>query len=98
MIFVVPKSDQGQRLDKFLVSQIPGRSRSQIQKMIKAGSVLINDQTVTVHHFLKEGDKIQIKKEVNEEKLNMELLNIIFENDDFLILNKPSGILVHPTK
>lgn len=59
--FTVTTKHQGMRLDKFLTEKLPGHSRSQIQKMIKTGQVMINYEKISVHHFLKIGDKIDIK-------------------------------------
>jgi len=52
----------GQRLDKFLSTHNPDQSRSQLQKMIKQGAVLVNGEKTTVHNFLKKGDRITIQK------------------------------------
>lgn len=98
-MFIVQKNEQGQRLDKFLVGKLPGYSRSQIQKLIKNGLVLINNRPTTVHHFLKEKDKIQLvypKKET--EQLPEDDLKIIYQDNNFLVINKPAGLLVHPTQ
>ncbi|MFH1564352.1 MAG: RluA family pseudouridine synthase [bacterium] len=100
------ESEEKTRLDKYLTEQYPNTSRSQIQKTIKNGGVLINGKKTTVHHFLKCGDEIEMKvnfEEKKEEK-NVEVkpnknvkLDIISETDDYLVINKPAGMLVHPT-
>ncbi|MFH1207781.1 MAG: RluA family pseudouridine synthase [Patescibacteria group bacterium] len=56
----VTSDSAGQRLDKFLTEKWPDQTRSQIQKLIKSGAVLVNGEAVAVHHFLKEKDEIQI--------------------------------------
>lgn len=95
---IAKSTDQGQRLDKFLVQNLAGPSRSQIQKMIKAGLILLNDKAVAVHHFLKWGDVVEIKEKNGwEQNFDKIFLNIIFENNDFLVVDKPAGTLVHPT-
>ena len=58
MKFVAKQKDNQQRLDKFIKAKLKNQSRSQIQKMIQAGWVLLNDQAVSVHHFLNPGDVI----------------------------------------
>ncbi len=100
--YKVKKEEFGQRLDKFLRSKLPDLSRSQIQKMIKKGLVVVAGKQVVPHYFLKEEDVVEIKKiEIKEliEKENSDLLEkikIIKETDDFLVINKPVGLLVHP--
>ncbi|PWB38348.1 MAG: hypothetical protein C3F02_04200 [Parcubacteria group bacterium] len=88
-----------ERLDKFLQSQISTLSRSQIQKKILSGQVLLNGQISSVHHWLKPGDKISFHNTVNKEKISEHIIEpkIIGQTKDYLIINKPSGLLVHPT-
>lgn len=105
---------QGQRLDKFLTEYWPDLSRSQIKKMILQDEVLVNGEKTTVHRFLKENDKIEIrnqkleiiKKNKNQKSIsNFQLpvsglfkkIKVIADSDDFIILEKPAGLLVHPT-
>lgn len=104
--------NQGQRLDKFLNDYLPDYTRSQIKKMILNGDVLVNDQDTSVHKFLKENDKIKINIDSdkktpkspttvkNHEADNQDIfkdIKLIDETDDFLIIEKPVGLLVHPT-
>lgn len=103
MKLTINKENAGQRLDKFLVEKLFDFSRSQIQKIIKAGLVKINGQPAKVHAFLKEGDKIIIRQEednlqiIKSNKKSPKIeLEIIAENKDFLVVNKPAGIVVHP--
>jgi 23S rRNA pseudouridine1911/1915/1917 synthase len=94
----------GQRLDKVLTKQLP-ITRSQIQKLIKAGNILVNDNLATVHRFLRKDDIIKVqqkdikaitkvKKVEPNEKIK---LKIVFEDNDILVIDKPAGLLVHPT-
>lgn len=110
----IEASNHGKRLDKFLTKQLADLSRSQIQKMIKNGLVLVNEKKVTPHHFLKNGDAVAIntaskaeqkiinkKTKIAQKKKNAALHpeltpQIIFENDEFLVINKPEGLLAHP--
>ena len=107
MNFIVKESDTKLRLDKYLAGKITKQSRSQIKKLIKNEMVLVNNKPTKVHHFLKPGEKITIKSNHVGETLastaNDKLAptpepKIIFENDDFLTLEKPVGLLVHPTE
>ena len=92
------KEKTTERLDKFLSTQLKDISRSQIKKLIINKQVLVNNKEVSVHHWLKNNDEIiyNIRKEKKEKKSNLNI-KIIFENENYLIINKPSGILVHPT-
>lgn len=103
---------QGQRLDKFLTEQMPGTTRTQIKKMILEGLVLINNKKATVHQFLKNEDSVEISKKsdkparktvekkplpsTTDQKI-FKHIKIIADEPDFLIIEKPSGLLVHPT-
>jgi len=111
--FTIKPADHGQRLDKFLSAQLPDQTRSQIKKMILSGLVLVNNKTTTVHKFLKTDEKVKlisdqkIKKNndplieiKNQESENLEIfdqIKIVATTDDFLIIEKPVGLLVHPT-
>lgn len=114
-IIIITKENQGQRLDKFLNEKLAELSRSQIQKMIKNGEILVNGQENSVHKFLKEGDKIEIgnkKSEIKTKEKSTEKypssqftvannlfkdIKIVATTADFLIIEKPAGLLVHPT-
>lgn len=99
---LVKEKNENDRLDKFLHEFFPEYSRSYLQKIIKKGEVKIDGQISSVHHFLKTGEKIEInlsppaKLKIKPDSENK--LDIIFENDDFLIINKPAGLLVHPAE
>ncbi|MAF13788.1 MAG: RNA pseudouridine synthase [Parcubacteria group bacterium] len=105
MNFNITEPESKQRLDKFLSLKLKDKTRSQIKKMIKNGLVLINNSPAKVHQFLKTKDQITILKDIEtkaettiteKEKIKIDP-KIIFENNDFLIIDKPIGILVHPT-
>ncbi|MEI6288416.1 MAG: RluA family pseudouridine synthase [bacterium] len=115
-IIKINTEGQGQRLDKFLTNAWPEKSRSQIQKNIKEGLILVNKKESAVHYFLKENDVVSVVtvKKINPEekiktptkpkatkKTKNELfkeIKIIEDNDDFMIIEKPAGLLVHPTE
>jgi 23S rRNA pseudouridine1911/1915/1917 synthase len=106
MIFKITEQENKQRLDKFLVSQLP-ISRSQIQKLIKNGQILLNNKTTNVHNFLKPGDQIKVSaaKEIKELTKIKKLVpnknvkfKIIFEDENILVIDKPAGLLIHPTE
>lgn len=95
----VKKNDQNVRLDIFLVKRYPDKSRNFFQNLIKKGDVVVNNQHVIAKHIVKEGDSIKIsfplKKKLIPEKENINL-DVVFENEDIAVVNKPAGMVVHP--
>lgn len=89
----------GMRLDKFLADKFPQYSRSQFQKMIKNGDVLVNNGVLKSSYILAASDTVEVKdafkKEVLIESENIDL-PIVYEDEEFLVINKPAGIIVHP--
>ena len=97
---IVNEKAIGQRLDAFLLElYYQGRSRSYVQHAIKAGSILVNEKQVKTGYTLKLNDSIVMskmeEKELEIKPVNMNL-DIIYEDDDLLIINKPQGMVVHP--
>ena len=96
----VDKGQEPMRLDKFLVARIESASRNKVQMAIEAGRVLINGKHVQPNHRIKPGEEIIVysDKEVQGEEIIPENipLDIVFEDDDILIINKPVGLVVHP--
>ena len=97
--FIVQSGDEN-RLDKFLARQLPGQSRSRLQAIIKDGGVTVNETVATKSGLaLLTGDKISICiPEVVPGNLEPESipLDIVFENEHLVIINKPAGMVVHP--
>ncbi|MDR2933861.1 MAG: RluA family pseudouridine synthase [Rickettsiales bacterium] len=96
-------TESSTRLDKFLSSVINDISRSQIQTLIKSGVVKIADASITdCSHKLQGGETISIKYNVEKDFAKMSTaaenipLNIVFEDDAIIVLNKPAGMTVHP--
>lgn len=89
----------GMRLDKFLAAQFPAYSRSQFQKMIKNGDVLVNGTVSKSSCILTVNDLVEVKdafkKEVLIEAENIDL-PVVYEDEEFLVINKPAGMVVHP--
>lgn len=94
-----------QRLDQFLVklslkeAELSNFSRGDFIRAIKNGQVLVNQKIVKPSYKILPGDKLEINLEKKEEKLisNSQIkLDILFENEHFIIINKPAGIQVHP--
>ncbi|MDZ7798879.1 MAG: RluA family pseudouridine synthase [Patescibacteria group bacterium] len=96
----VNQKAEKERLDKFLAQEFPNCSRSYIQKLIKQGRVKVNKKLISVHYFLKKDDiiKIDYKRPPEPElKLSEKKLPLFKEEKNYLIINKPVGLLVHPT-
>jgi len=94
------EQDESIRLDKFLVSHLPEYSRSRLQKFIKNGCVDIDGIVVTKSgHTLDKKAEIEVRIPPSEPAALIPEdipLEIIFENDDLLVVNKPAGMVVHP--
>ena len=97
--YEIKKEDVNTRLDK-IVSKIENDiSRTSIQRMIEEGNILVNEKKVRVSYKVNIGDVITIQKEIPQEinLLPQEMpLDIIYEDEDILIVNKEKGIVVHP--
>ena len=98
--FVVESMEAEQRLDVFLAQKMSHQhSRAHLQKMIKNGGVLVDGKDVTPHYAVKVGEKIRVEKlDMPEEDLSAEAipLDIVYEDDDCLVVNKAAGMVVHP--
>ncbi|MDR3215116.1 MAG: RluA family pseudouridine synthase [Bacilli bacterium] len=97
--YMIKEEDSKKRLDKYLSEQENDLSRSTIQKMIDNKTILVNDMVVKANYKLKENDLIKIadyiKPAINLKPENIKL-DIVYEDDDLLVINKPSGMVVHP--
>ncbi len=91
-------TEEKERIDKYLQKHTE-YSRSLIQKMIESKYILINNLPIKANYMIKENDVITIKdgfiKETSVEAENIKL-DIIYEDNDLIIINKPSGMVVHP--
>jgi 23S rRNA pseudouridine1911/1915/1917 synthase len=89
----------GQRLDRFLQAQCPDLSRSRLQDLIRDGHAQLNDKPAKPSVALKKGDRVQltIPPAAPVEVVAQDIpVDVMFEDKDILILNKPSGLVVHP--
>lgn len=89
-----------ERIDKFLSAQLPDQSRSYLQKIIKDGSVLVNGKAVKASYRMDDQDEVTIDlPELKEPEIEAEdiPLDILYEDDDLLMVNKPKGMVVHPS-
>ncbi len=96
---IVPNESAGLRLDRYLAQALPQFSRSRLQALIRTGEVQLQGKTVRARDAVRPGDIVrltvpppaQIKTQAEEIPLD-----ILFEDDDLLVLNKPPGLVVHP--
>ncbi|OUQ43085.1 RNA pseudouridine synthase [Drancourtella sp. An12] len=89
----------GERIDKFLSCRLEEVSRSYIQKLIKEGHVSVNGKPVKANYKLGAGDEISVEiPEAKEPDILPEdiPLDILYEDQDILVVNKPKGMVVHP--
>jgi 23S rRNA pseudouridine1911/1915/1917 synthase len=86
----------GRRLDKFVHHKSPWRSRNIVQQVIRTGSVFVNGEQAKANHRLKKGDVVTVKLNLPEVDLSEIKLDIVYEDDWLIALNKQPGVLVHP--
>lgn len=97
--FFINSENQGERIDKFLSSKLSDISRSYIHKLIEDGNITINQNSVNKKYKLSENDTINVKiPKPQELKVVAENipLDIVYEDNDLLIVNKPKDMVVHP--
>ena len=99
--FIADKGQNALRIDKFLVNKIENASRSKIQAAADAGNILVDDRSVKANYKVKPGDVISIVMEYppREVKITPEdiALDIVYEDNDLLVVNKAAGMVVHPS-
>ncbi len=97
--FVANDDQEDERLDRFCALLMPDQSRSYIQKLIKDEAIIVNSKTAKASYNIKSGDTILIRlpdakiPPIEAEDIP---LNIIYEDSDLLVVNKPKGMVVHP--
>ena len=96
--FEIQENEQ-MRLDKYLADQFPEQTRSYLQKLIKDGEALVNGRTVKTGYSLCQKDQVTVHipepKELDVEPQKMDL-EIVYEDEDVILINKPKGMVVHP--
>ena len=104
MTYIIKKEDGNRRIDKFIKKMLFDAPASFIYKMIRKKDVKVNNKRVDINYIIQEGDKVDIYitdaylKKFKEEKIikNSNInLNIIYEDNNILVIDKPKGILVH---
>ncbi len=99
LIIEVQETDEGSRLDKVISSAKSDLSRTQIQQWIRDGHILVSERKVKPNYRVKAGDVLSIE-EPEPEELDIQAenlhLDIVYEDEDVLVVNKPRGMVVHP--
>jgi 23S rRNA pseudouridine1911/1915/1917 synthase len=100
LVIAIDKGQEPLRIDKFLMSRIEGATRNKIQQAIDNELVLVNDKPVKSNYKVRASDKIIVfdnRSPESSEIIPQNIpLNIAFEDDSLLIVNKPAGMVVHP--
>lgn len=100
LVFTVPATAAGQRIDRWLAAVLPDRSRSEIQRWIKNGDVLVDQSSAKASHRVEADQQVEIHlppiNEITTVQPQDLTLPIVFEDDDLLIIDKPAGMVVHP--
>jgi 23S rRNA pseudouridine1911/1915/1917 synthase len=99
LTLLVAGDDAGTRLDSYLAAQISDWSRSRIQRLIEDGDVLVDGRTSKASYKLRAGDEIEVElapaaaTEFTPENIP---LDVVSEDDEIIVVNKPAGLVVHP--
>lgn len=97
--FLVEEQERGERIDRYLARQCPDFSRSYLQKLLKEGEVFVNGNGVKSSYKTLPGDEISLEiteakdPEIAAEQMD---LDILYEDQDIILINKPKGMVVHP--
>ena len=97
--FIIEKENNGARIDRFLADAAPELSRSRIQKLIKDAHITVNEKPVKSNYRLLTDDVISLSiPELKEPDILPEALplDILYEDRDVIVVNKPKGMVVHP--
>lgn len=99
LVFRVAEEETGERLDAFLAARIEDWSRARLQRLIEDGDVLINGRTAKSSSKLRANDEIEVEltaappNEFTPENIPLE---VVYEDDELIVVNKPAGLIVHP--
>lgn len=98
--FVVDKGQEPVRIDKWVQNHIEGATRNKIQQGIDAGFLTVNGKIVKSNYRIKPGDEVVMMSFVNQDYTILKAepldLNIVYEDEDVLVVNKPHNMVVHP--
>lgn len=98
----IDQTEKGRRIDKFLQEGFKEYSRAFLQKLIKSGQIKINGKAVKQSHVLKEGDVLSVefpeKEEISLEPDESVKFDVLHEDENVVVVNKPAGLTVHPSE
>jgi 23S rRNA pseudouridine1911/1915/1917 synthase len=98
--FKVDKGQEPLRIDKFAKMHLEGATRNKVQNGIEAGFLTVNGKTVKSNYKVRPGDEIVFLSYINPEHTELKLenipLDIVYEDADLMVINKPSNMVVHP--
>lgn len=98
--FTIDDTQESLRIDKYISLIMPDQSRSYIQKLIKDGAVFVNKKPIKASYKVEDGDRVEVhlpepvSLDVEPEDIP---LDIVYEDDDVILVNKPKGMVVHPS-
>jgi len=99
LVFITCKDEEGQRLDSFLSQKIDKYSRAYLQKVIDEDMAMVNGNVAKKKYRVKEGDEIELTipepRKINLKSQDIPL-NIVYEDNCLIVVNKPAGMVVHP--
>ena len=101
---VINKNDAGQRIDKFLFKHLEGMPASLLYRYVRTKRIKVNKKKCDIQYKLKEGDILELyindeffqkeRKAIDFDRINTDL-DVVYEDDNILLVNKPSGVIVH---
>ncbi len=97
--YIVKNEDEGIRIDSYLAKENESLSRVAIQRLIKEEKILVNNKKTKSSYKVSENDIITLEEEQPEEveiKAQDIPIDILYEDDDIIVINKPKGMVVHP--
>ncbi|MBA2744665.1 MAG: RluA family pseudouridine synthase [Flavisolibacter sp.] len=99
-VFTIDKGQEPYRIDKFLMNRIEGATRNKLQQAINTGLVLVNNKEIKQNYKIKPFDQVVVYSDLSPESTEIVpeqmSLNIVYEESDLMVINKPAGIVVHP--
>lgn len=98
---LIETGEEGARIDQFLAKKFEGKySRSYFQRLLEEELIRVNDQPVKKRYLVKSGDEVEVEFACLTEETSLTpediALDILYEDDDLVAINKPSGLVVHP--
>lgn len=98
--YTIDKGQEPLRIDKYLMNRIEGATRNKIQQAINASMVLVNGKAIKQNYKIRPADEITVYSDMHPDETDVVAekmdLNIFYEDDDLMVINKPVGMVVHP--